>query len=132
MDGIDFKLEVSRETLEKLCKDLFARSAWTIDSVLKTSNVSLSKIKSLVLFGGGARIPAVQKSLSAYVGEAKIARNVDGDEAAVFGAVLHGASLSPQYRLGQSFNIKDLAPRPIHLSYSPEAGGRVVYIVFYH
>ena len=125
MDGIDFKLEVSRETLEKLCKDLFARSALTIESVLKTSNVTLNKIKSLVLFGGGARIPAVQKSISAFVGEAKIARNVDGDEAAVFGAVLHGASLSPQYRLGQSFNIKDLAPQPILVTYASEKGGRL-------
>jgi hypoxia up-regulated 1 len=123
MDGIDFKLEVSRETLEKLCKDLFARSAKPIETVLKSSNITLDKVKSLVLFGGGARIPAVQKWLSALVGDAKIARNVDGDEAAVLGAVLHAASLSPQYKLGQTFNIKDLAPRAIYVSYSQEKSG---------
>lgn len=121
-DGLDFKLKVTRDTLESLCKDDFAKSTKTIESVLKMANASLDDVKSLVLFGGSVRVPAIQKAVAELVGEGKIARNVDGDEAAVFGAVLHGASVSAQFKLGQTTTIKDLYPLAIHVTYPSEQG----------
>ncbi|KAJ3336011.1 Hypoxia up-regulated protein 1, partial [Kappamyces sp. JEL0680] len=119
-DGFDFKLVVTRKTLETLCKDLFDRTTLTIESVLSSSNISIADIKSLVLFGGGVRVPAIQKALGSYVGTQKIARNVDGDEAAAFGAVLHAAAVSSQFKLGQTNIIKDLTSRPVTVSYDSE------------
>jgi hypoxia up-regulated 1 len=124
MDGFDFKLIVTRKTLESLCADLFDRTTRTIETLLASTKIKAADIKSLVLFGGGVRVPTIQKRIGAYIGSDKIARNVDGDEAAVFGAVLHGAAVSAQFRLGQKTIIKDLIPRPIVVSYNTEDGTR--------
>jgi hypoxia up-regulated 1 len=117
VDGIDFKLEVSRKTLESLSDDLFSRVTTPIKNVLKGTDVKLEQIQSMVLFGGSVRVPGVQKVLEEFVGKDKIARNVDGDEAAVFGAVLHAAAVSSQFRLGQTMRIKDINPVPVNVWY---------------
>ena len=72
------------------------------------------------MVGGGVRIPAIQALLHKQVGESKIARNVDGDEAAVLGAVLHSASISAQFKLGTITRIKDLNLIPIEVAYDTE------------
>lgn len=123
LEGYDFKTVVKRETLEELCKDLFEQTTKPIELVLANANMTMEDIKSLVLFGGGVRVPAVQKLLADFAGDSKIARNVDGDEAAVFGAVLHAAAVSAQFKLGQTTRIKDLNPRPIQVSYDTEKDG---------
>jgi hypoxia up-regulated 1 len=120
VDGIDFKVSVSRKELETISADLFEKTTGPIKSVLKLSNVSLDDVKSLVLVGGGVRVPAIQKKLKDFVDEQKIARNVDGDEAAVLGAVLHAAKISAQFRLGQTMIIKDLNSKPIQIVYETE------------
>ncbi|KAI8896368.1 Hsp70 protein-domain-containing protein [Globomyces pollinis-pini] len=125
MEDLDFKVQVSRETLEGLIEDLVAKVTGPLKAVLVASNVSLDEVKSLVLVGGGVRVPAVQKLLGEYMGESKIARNVDGDEAAVFGAVLHAAAVSSQFKLGFKARIKDVIATPINVAYDNEtAGGR--------
>lgn len=70
-----------------------------------------------MLVGGGVRVPEVQKVLQTKVGDDKIARNIDGDEAAVLGAVLHGAAVSSQFKLGVKVIVKDLNIHPIQVSY---------------
>jgi hypoxia up-regulated 1 len=129
LEGYDFKTEVKRETLEELCKDLFAETTKPIELVLRNANTTIDEIKSLVLFGGGVRVPAVQKLLSDFAGDSKIARNVDGDEAAVFGAVLHAAAVSAQFKLGQTTRIKDLNSRPIVVSYETEKDGISIILI---
>ncbi|KAJ3318792.1 hypothetical protein HDV06_007043 [Boothiomyces sp. JEL0866] len=124
MDEVDFKTSVTRETLEKLCADLFDRATSPLEKVLQDSQLTLDDVKSLVLFGGGVRVPAVQKKLLEFVGEGKIARNVDGDEAAVMGAVLHAAAVSAQFKLGLTTRIKDINLTPIQIGYDTEPNGR--------
>ncbi|KAJ3257260.1 hypothetical protein HK103_004814 [Boothiomyces macroporosus] len=124
MDEIDFKMSVTRKKLEELCADLFDRATGPLEKVLKDSQITLDDVKSLVLFGGGVRVPAVQKKLLEYVGEGKIARNVDGDEAAVMGAVLHAAAVSAQFKLGLTTRIKDINLTPIQIGYETEPNGR--------
>ncbi|KAJ3314828.1 hypothetical protein HDV04_005249 [Boothiomyces sp. JEL0838] len=124
MDEIDFKMSVTRVKLEELCADLFDRATGPLEKVLKDSQITLDDVKSLVLFGGGVRVPAVQKKLLEFVGEGKIARNVDGDEAAVMGAVLHAAAVSAQFKLGLTTRIKDINLTPIQIGYETEPNGR--------
>lgn len=69
------------------------------------------------MVGGGVRIPAIQTALTDLVGSEKIARNVDGDEAAVFGAVYHAAAISAQFRTRRGIRIKDITERAVHLKY---------------
>jgi hypoxia up-regulated 1 len=131
MQGVDFKTTVSRKTLEDLNADLFEKVTKPIEQVLQKANITLDHVKSLVLFGGGVRVPAIQNKLREYVGESKIARNVDGDEAAVFGAVLHAARVSASFRLGQTVRVKDLNPKPIQVLYETEKKGKYLTTVLF-
>ncbi|ORX61761.1 HSP70-domain-containing protein [Hesseltinella vesiculosa] len=116
----DFRLKVTRKQLENLCADLLDRVSGPIATALEQANMKVGDIQSLVLVGGNVRIPSVQKKLSNVVGAQLIAKNVNGDEAAVLGAAFHGASLSNQFRLTKEFKIKDITSFPIQVSYDTE------------
>jgi hypoxia up-regulated 1 len=51
---------------------------------LRTANQD--DIESVILIGGSSRVPMVQAAVAAVVGEEKIAKNVNADEAAVLGS----------------------------------------------
>ncbi|KAG0016154.1 hypothetical protein BGZ80_009392 [Entomortierella chlamydospora] len=89
------------------------------ETMASESNMKLSDIQSLVLVGGGVRVPAVQANLAAIVGEDKIAKNVNGDEAAVMGAVFHAASMSRQFKV-KEIRLKDISLFPIEVKYNGE------------
>ena len=69
IDEIDFKLKVTRAELEEMCKDVFARVAEPINNVLEKTKLKVEDIHSLVVVGGGVRIPAVQEILKNLIGE---------------------------------------------------------------
>ncbi|KAI7870044.1 heat shock protein 70 family [Spinellus fusiger] len=119
-EGKDFKMKVSRSQLESMSADLLDRVGKPIETVLKAAEMSVENIKSVVLVGGGVRVPAVQKLLEKTVGSQKIAKNVNGDEAAVLGAAFHTASLSNQFRLTNKIKIKDITVFPIQVTYESE------------
>ncbi|KAF9923520.1 hypothetical protein FBU30_006442 [Linnemannia zychae] len=120
MDDVDFKVKVTRAELEELSKDLIDRVAGPIDVALTEANMKLDNIQSLVLVGGGVRIPSIQARLAEVVGEDKIAKNVNGDEAAVMGAVFRAAGLSRQFKV-KEIRLKDISPFPIEVKYTGEA-----------
>ncbi|KAL7317979.1 lumenal Hsp70 protein [Mucor circinelloides] len=123
-EGIDFKLKVTRAELEDICKDLIARVRNPLQTALDAANMTVDDIQSVVLVGGGVRVPSVQKQLMDLVGAQKIAKNVNADEAAVLGAAFRGASLSNQFRLSKQISIKDVTLFPIEVSYKPENKGK--------
>lgn len=55
LDEQDFQLHVTRETFEKLCKDVFDRTLGPLEQALKNSALDLSVIKQVTLFGGSSR-----------------------------------------------------------------------------
>ncbi|KAI1316575.1 hypothetical protein EDD11_009840 [Mortierella claussenii] len=120
MEENDFKVKITRAELEDLSKDLLARVRGPIDAALADGGMKLADIQSLVLVGGGVRVPAVQANLAAIVGEDKIAKNVNGDEAAVMGAVFRAASLSRQFKV-KEVRLKDVSLFPIDVKYTGEA-----------
>ena len=71
-----------------------------------------SQIDHFVLFGGSTRIPRVQQLLKEYMGREMLDQNLNGDEAAAFGAVFHAADLHPSFRVRQTL-LTDIASYPI-------------------
>ncbi|KAG0057180.1 hypothetical protein BGZ83_001123 [Gryganskiella cystojenkinii] len=120
MEDIDFKVKVTRAELETLAKDILIRVRGPIDAALSEAKMTLNDIQSLVLVGGGVRVPAVQANLAAIVGEDKIAKNVNGDEAAVMGAVFRAASQSRQFKV-KEVRLKDVSLFPIEVKYTGES-----------
>jgi hypoxia up-regulated 1 len=55
-----------------------------------------------------------------HFGSAKIAQNVNADEAAVLGAAFYGASLSRQFRT-KKIKLQDITAHDIQVSYDSES-----------
>ncbi|XP_072153821.1 hypoxia up-regulated protein 1 isoform X2 [Bemisia tabaci] len=115
LEGIDFRLKVTREEFEKLCADLFDRVKAPVEKALKMSGLTTDILNAVVLVGAGTRVPAVQDRLSAAV-KRDLARNLNTDEAAVMGAVYRAADLSTGFKV-QKFLVKDAVIYPIQVHF---------------
>jgi len=62
----------------------------------------------------------IRDAIMATVGEDKVAFDVDVDEAAVLGAGLYGASLSPQFKT-KGIKVSDVYMYDIQVSYPTES-----------
>ncbi|KAG9295442.1 hypothetical protein G9A89_013471 [Geosiphon pyriformis] len=118
-EEFDFRLPITRSEFETLSADLLERVNGPIEHALKIANMTTEDIKSLVLVGGGVRIPAIQSALTEILGEEKIAKNVNGDEAAALGAVFRGAGLSGQFKV-KEIKVKDVTLYPIDVEYASD------------
>ncbi|KAJ1343401.1 hypothetical protein BSLG_001991 [Batrachochytrium salamandrivorans] len=118
--GLDFRGKIERNDLKCSAFDIIERVSKPLTDVLSQAKLTLSDIESVVLVGGSVRVPDIQAAIIKTVGEDKIARNVDGDEAAVHGAVFHSAAVSSQFRLGIEMKIKDLNSKPMYIIHKQE------------
>ncbi|KAK2027408.1 actin-like ATPase domain-containing protein [Colletotrichum zoysiae] len=99
-EDVDFKYKLTRADFEKMAEGHAARVDTVVLNALKTAQLELSELDSVILHGGASRTPFVQKQLEHVVGSAeKLRSNVNSDEAAVFGAGFRAAELSPSFRV---------------------------------
>lgn len=100
-DDVDYRSRLSREILETAIQPSFPLFSSPINSALQSANLSLPQLTSVILFGGNTRVPFIQSAIRSVLGdaEARIAQNVNTDEAAVLGAAYYGASLSRQFKI---------------------------------
>lgn len=97
----DYRSRFSRADLEAALADASAHFASPIASAIAASNLTVSDLSSVILFGGNTRVPLVQAAIKSVLpdGDDRIAQNVNTDEAAVFGAAYYGAGLSRQFKM---------------------------------
>ncbi|BGP03268.1 Heat shock protein 70-like protein LHS1 [Rhodotorula toruloides] len=119
IDDLDFRTEITRSALESRASSLLTRLVSPIQSALDSASLPLSSIESVILVGGSSRIPLVQKAVAEKVGEEKIAKNVNADEAAVLGAALYGAGITRGFRT-KDMRVRDLVPFGIDVAYEAE------------
>ncbi|KAK2052181.1 actin-like ATPase domain-containing protein [Colletotrichum caudatum] len=99
-EDVDFKYKLTRTDFEKMAEGHAARVDTVVLNALKTAQLELSELDSVILHGGASRTPFVQKQLEHVLGSAeKLRSNVNSDEAAVFGAGFRAAELSPSFRV---------------------------------
>ncbi|EDR09636.1 uncharacterized protein LACBIDRAFT_189980 [Laccaria bicolor S238N-H82] len=113
---IDFRETINRGIFEAACEDLKPIFAQPIHDALHNAGLTIDEIKSVILTGGSSRTPMIRASVKAAVGGNKIALNVNGDEAAVLGAALHGAGLSRQFKT-KNIKVSDISVHDIQASY---------------
>lgn len=118
LDEQDFRLLVTREQFEELCKDLFTRVTAPLDRALASSGLSIDLITQVVLFGGNTRVPKVQDILKAHIGQ-ELGRNLNADEAACMGAVYRAADLATGFKV-KKFVVKDAVLYPIQVVFARE------------
>ncbi|KXN72890.1 actin-like ATPase domain-containing protein [Conidiobolus coronatus NRRL 28638] len=124
----DFSTLVTRTQFESECKDLFSRVHTPLKTALENAKIDAQELDSVVIIGGGVRVPKVQAILKALAGD-KLSQNLNGDEAMVMGALFHGASISSQFQV-KDVRLTDVGIYPIDLAYS-ENGGKQLKATIY-
>ncbi|GAA6007387.1 hypothetical protein JCM11491_004144, partial [Sporobolomyces phaffii] len=119
IDDIDFRFDVTREELEARSAETISRLTRPIQQALDVANLTLDDVASLIFVGGSSRVPMVQHAVASFVGEDKIAKNVNADEAAVLGAGLYGAGVTRGFRT-KDIRVQDLTPYAIDVAYEAE------------
>ncbi|KDE04159.1 hypothetical protein MVLG_05384 [Microbotryum lychnidis-dioicae p1A1 Lamole] len=116
IDDIDFSTLITRDQFEQRSQDLLPRFTQPIQHALLSANITIPQLESVILIGGSSRVPMVQAAVAAFVGEDKIAKNVNADEAAVLGAALYGAGLTKGFRT-KDIRVQDITPFGIDVTY---------------
>ncbi|KAG5519791.1 hypothetical protein PMAC_000064 [Pneumocystis sp. 'macacae'] len=115
-ENIDYNIKITREIFEKLMEEFLERIKKPITTAASMTPIAIRRLTSIILAGGGARVPFVQKQIEAMVGSEKVARSVNADESAVMGAVFRGAGLSGQFRV-KSIKSIDITLNSIFITY---------------
>ncbi|GAA5979281.1 hypothetical protein JCM11641_001981 [Rhodosporidiobolus odoratus] len=121
IDDLDFRAELTREDLEARSASLVSRLTDPIQNALDSAKLSLERIESVILVGGSSRVPMVQKAVAEKVGEERIAKNVNADEASVLGAALYGAGITRGFRT-KDIRVQDLTPFAVDVAYQADKG----------
>lgn len=121
-EEVDFKYKLSRADFESMAEAHAERIGAAIKDALKTANLEIGDLTSVILHGGATRTPFVQKALEKAVGSGdKIRTNVNSDEAAVFGAAFRAAELSPSFRV-KEIRISEGAMYPAGITWTAANG----------
>ncbi|KAJ1851384.1 lumenal Hsp70 protein [Coemansia sp. RSA 1822] len=120
INGIDFRTPITRVELERATAHLLPRIRAPIDIALAEANLTIADIDSIVLVGGGSRVPFVQRALSDAFGADKLSRTVNAEEACVMGAVFKGATLSSLFRV-RDMRLRDALPYAVRATYAAES-----------
>ncbi|XP_002162294.2 hypoxia up-regulated protein 1 isoform X1 [Hydra vulgaris] len=103
----NFRVKVTRDELQELCKDMFDTIQNPIKMALDASSIKMEDIEAVVLMGGGTRVPKVQEKLLEITKLQDLAKNINTDEAAALGSVYKAADLSAGFKV-KRFLVKDL------------------------
>jgi molecular chaperone DnaK len=90
--GIRSRVEVTRETFEKLTRDLLGRTEFTASLVLKQAQMTWSDIDRILLVGGATRMPMVGEMLRRISGK-EPDRSQSADEVVAHGAALYAGAI---------------------------------------
>ena len=116
LHDIDIKLTVTREQFIGLCTDLIQRVSAPIDRALSDAGLTAADLSSVIIIGGGVRVPAVQAAIKEAIGRQTLGQSLNGDEAMAMGAEFKSIELSRQFKT-RPFTITDTTPYPmsVHL-----------------
>ncbi|KAJ1665446.1 lumenal Hsp70 protein [Coemansia sp. RSA 1813] len=115
-NGADLRVRITRSELEEAVARIVPRIRAPVDDALKAANATIADIDSIVLVGGGSRVPFVQRTLSDAFGANKLSRNVNAEEACVLGAVFKGATLSSHFKV-RDMRLRDAMPYAVRGAY---------------
>ena len=100
---------LTRETFEKLCKDLLERTHLPIDIVLEDAGISAGEIDRIILVGGSTRIPMVSADITEYLGQAPQS-DVDPDLAVARGTAIMAGMIEGRIDPAEGVILTDVNP----------------------
>ncbi|RYP55770.1 hypothetical protein DL771_012361 [Monosporascus sp. 5C6A] len=119
-EDVDFRYKISRAEFEKMAESHAERVEAVVQKALKTADLDISQLESIILHGGSSRTPFIQKQLEKMAGSEMLRSNVNSDEAAVFGAGFRAADISPSFRVNKEIRISDGASYPVYMKWKTD------------
>ncbi len=115
-DDTNYQSHLSRATFEEISHDLLLASTLPIAKALKAANMTLDDIHGIELIGGGMRVPKIQESIKAALGDKlDLGMHINSDESMALGAAFHGANVSTAFKV-RHVGMTDINPFPISIS----------------
>ncbi len=113
-DGpLDVDMEVTRDQLEELTRDLVDRTVDTCRRIFKEAGTDAKEIDEVLLVGGQSRMPLVQSAVTEFSGKPPC-KGVHPDEAVALGAAIMAHSLASTS--GNDVTLLDVLPMPIGIN----------------
>jgi molecular chaperone DnaK len=112
---LDLNFTLTRDELNRLCKDLVQRSLLICDEAFKLADLAPTQLDDVVLVGGTTRMPIVREHVLGYFGREPHV-DINPDEVVAVGAAIQAASLlRPVEQAGGSV-LLDVTPRGLGIA----------------
>lgn len=102
LEDVDFKTKITKQefedSLDNSVSDIVEPINTALDWQLWDRKIDKKQLSGIILTGGSSRVPIVQHKVAEYVGEDKVLKSVNADEAAVDGATIRGIKLFEAFR----------------------------------
>ena len=116
-NGKNFKMKITREKYEELCKKLWEQCFVKVDEAISLAKLKRDDIEQIILVGGAIRTPKIQQMIKDYFPGKKVLQNINVDE-----VVAYGATLSAYVDV----KIRDITSKNIGIEIS---GGKMATII---
>ncbi|GEQ67106.1 hypothetical protein JCM33374_g769 [Metschnikowia sp. JCM 33374] len=106
----DFKATISRDEFEEATAHLIKRINKPILDALKNSPTgpkTIADIESVILNGGATRTPFIQKQLVDFLGDGKLSKVLNADEACAYGTTIRAYQLKMITGTGSDITLND-------------------------
>ncbi|REK09835.1 MAG: Hsp70 family protein [Planctomycetota bacterium] len=119
---------VTRDAFEDLTADLVDRSMSITNATLARSGINWRDVSTVLLVGGGARMPVIAKRLRELTG-LEMAAGVNPDEAVARGAALYAAGLVAGKQSPLHVEVVDITAHSLGLEWNDPQTGRQENVV---
>lgn len=116
----DLSVKITREEFEKEAEWQRQRVVQPLLTAVQNLPKKVDSIDQVVLVGGASRTPFVIEALKDLVGEQKLSRNVNADEANVQGTSMRGVSLARLFRTKKQFLVEDAVTYDYSVAFGTE------------
>lgn len=116
----DLSVKVTREEFEKEAEWQRERVVQPLLTAVQNLPKKVDSIDQVVLVGGASRTPFVIETLKNLVGEQRLSRNVNADEANVQGTSMRGVSLANLFRTKKQFIVDDAVTHDYVVAFGTE------------
>merc|ERR1719247_3168187 len=117
---------MDRADMLAVAEPLLVRLDGLMAEAVAASGLAVDDISSVEIFGGTARVPAVQDRISAFFGKT-CSKTLNMDECVAKGCALQCAMLSPAFKV-RDFSVNDVTMYPIALSWSSSGGAEAMEV----
>ena len=121
---MDLRATLTRAELETAAASLLSGAARPVLTAIQNAGLRADALHAVVPFGGTTRMPKIQSVVLDALSRPSMNKSINGDEAAVMGAVYYGASLSSTFRV-RKMDVFDKFQRTIsaEVGRDPSSGG---------